>query len=110
MYVYKKLVDINLSIIILKCLYHIYFIDRKKTKRMNRPYIVSRNYVNAWLPHITMYLEIFARQNFRELPAKLKFRVFIFANGDLIIYISYIADVFVLQIITNGKCLRIIYL
>ena len=29
----------------------------------------------------TVYLEIFARRNFRELPAELNFRVFIFANG-----------------------------
>ena len=34
--------------------------------------------------------------NFRELPAELKFRVLIFANGDLTIYISYIANAFVL--------------
>ena len=36
-----------------------------------------------------MYLEIFARRNFHELPAELNFRVFIFANGDLTIYIVY---------------------
>ena len=41
---------------------------------------------------ITVYLEIFARRNFRELPAELNFRVFIFANGDLTIYIVYIAN------------------
>ena len=40
----------------------------------------------------TVYLEIFARRNFRELPAELNFRVFIFANGDLTIYIVYIAN------------------
>ena len=40
----------------------------------------------------TVYLEIFARRNFRELPAELNFRVFIFANGDLTIYIAYIAN------------------
>ena len=40
----------------------------------------------------TVYLEIFARRNFHELPAELNFRVFIFANGDLTIYIVYIAN------------------
>ena len=45
---------------------------------------------------ITVYLENFMRLNFCELPAKLKFLVFIFMNGDLTIYISYIANVFVL--------------
>ena len=40
----------------------------------------------------TVYLEIFARRNFRELPAELNFRVFIFANGGLTIYIVYIAN------------------
>ena len=42
--------------------------------------------------HYTVYLEIFARRNFRELPAELNFRVFIFANGDLTIYIVYIGN------------------
>ena len=34
----------------------------------------------------------FSRRNFRELPAELNFCVFIFANGDLTIYIVYIAN------------------
>ena len=40
---------------------------------------------------------MFARRNFRELLAELKFRVFIFANDCLIIYISYIAYILVLM-------------
>ena len=40
----------------------------------------------------TVYLEIFARRNFCELPAELNFHVFIFVNGDLTIYIVYIAN------------------
>ena len=48
---------------------------------------------NSTIPlDTTVYLEIFARRNFRELPAELNFRVFIFANGDLTIYIVYIAN------------------
>ena len=39
----------------------------------------------------TVYLEIFTRQAFHDLPAKLNFHIFIFANGDLTIYIVYIA-------------------
>ena len=46
----------------------------------------------VWLRETTVYLEIFARRNFHELPAELNFRVFIFANGDLTIYIVYIAN------------------
>ena len=41
---------------------------------------------------VTVYLEIFARRNFRELSAELNFRVFIFANEGLTIYIVYIAN------------------
>ena len=44
----------------------------------------------------TVCAEMFARRNFRELLAELKFRVFIFANDCLIIYISYIAYILVL--------------
>ena len=46
----------------------------------------------ARLDAYTVYLEIFARRNFREFPAELNFRVFIFVNGDLTIYIVYIAN------------------
>ena len=45
----------------------------------------------------TVCAEMFARRNFRELLAELKFRVFIFANDCLIIYISYIAYILVLM-------------
>ena len=51
-----------------------------------------RIYVCMYVCIYTVYLEIFARRNFRELPAELNFRVFIFANGDLTIYIVYIAN------------------
>ena len=44
----------------------------------------------------TVCAEMFARRNFCELLAELKFRVFIFANDCLIIYISYIAYILVL--------------
>ena len=46
----------------------------------------------------TVYLEIFVRQNFRELPAELKFCVFIFANGDLTICISYINQSIIIKV------------
>ena len=46
----------------------------------------------------TVCAEMFARRNFRELRAELKFRVFIFANDCLIIYISYIANLLVLML------------
>ena len=50
-----------------------------------------------------MYLEIFARRNFRKLPAELDFRVFIFVNGDLTIYIVYIAnDLYYFEVKQNG--------
>ena len=45
----------------------------------------------------TVCAEMFARRNFRELRAELKFRIFIFANDCLIIYISYIANLLVLM-------------
>ena len=44
----------------------------------------------------TVCAEMFARRNFRELLAELNFRVFIFANDCLIIYIIYIAYILVL--------------
>ena len=53
-----------------------------------------------WL-HVRIYIYIYiyiyiciyrVLGNFRELPAELNFRVFIFANGDLTIYIVYIAN------------------
>ena len=51
--------------------------------------MISHVYHGNWI--YTVYLEIFARRKFRELLAELNFRVFIFANGDLTIYIVYIA-------------------
>ena len=49
-------------------------------------------YVCMYVHMYTVYLEIFARRNFHELPAELNFRVFNFANGDQTIYIVYIAN------------------
>ena len=55
----------------------------------------------------TVYLDIFTRRNFRELPAELNFRVFIFANGDLTIYIVYIAkDLYYFEVKQNGGIVR----
>ena len=55
----------------------------------------------------TVYLEIFERRNFCELPAELNFHVFIFANGDLTIYIVYIAnDLYYFKVKQNGGIVR----
>ena len=81
---------IHLLIIVCICLSFIREVQQLKS--LNEPVADSALSKRHFPFRNTVYLEIFARRNFRELPAELNFRVFIFANGDLTIYIVYIAN------------------